>query len=300
MQRRGARDRPPLDWDDARLLLTLLRSPSLVAAARALAIDKSTLSRRVDRLERSLGARLFVRTREGLRPSAIGERLRPHAERIEAEMLSLTSAATAGHDEATGLVRIATTEGMAARLIKSGLLDLRATHPGLELEVLGGNRPVDLSRGEADLAVRVTPTTDASLLVRVLGKFPIALFASPRYLRARGQPRSLAQLAGHDVLLPSGELAALPESKLLTKRTDVQVVFRSSSLPALVEAAVRGHGLVPVTRAWGETTDGLSHALDLESIPARPTWLVMHPDVAQRAAVRLVADRLIEAFRALT
>jgi DNA-binding transcriptional LysR family regulator len=309
MQRRIAPTRPPAksplssapiaSWDDARLLLALLRAPSLAAAARALGIDKSTLSRRIDALEKALRSRLFVRTREGLRPSAVGERLRVHAERMEAEMLALKSAAVAGGEEISGIVRIATTEGMATRLIQGGLLDLSSTHPGLELEVLGSNRAVDLARSEADLAVRVTPTTDAALKVRVLGKFPIALFASPTYLRARGLPRSVPQLAGHDVLLPSGDLDALPEARWLRERPGVRIAFRSSSLPALVEAAVRGHGLLPITRAWGEAVPGLEHVMELETIPARPTWLVMHPDVAQRAAVRVVADRIASSFRAV-
>lgn len=276
----------------------MLRAPSLALGARALGVDKSTASRRIEALEKALRAKLFVRTREGMRPSAVGERLRPHAERIEAEMLALTSAAIAGGEEITGRVRIATTEGMAARLVQGGLLELRASYPGLELEVLGGNRPVDLARGEADLAVRVTPTTDPSLTVRVLGKFPISLFAAPSYVRARGLPRTPAQLHGHDALLPSGELEALPEARWLRERPGIHVAFRSSSLPALVEAAVRGHGIVPITRAWGEGTAGLEHLFELESIPARPTWLVMHPDVARQPAVRLVADRVADAFRA--
>jgi DNA-binding transcriptional LysR family regulator len=196
-------------------------------------------------------------------------------------------------------VRIATTEAMATRLVAAGLVELRASHPALELELLGGNRPVDLARGEADLAVRVTPTTDPTLKVRVLGKFPLALFAAPSYLRARGQPRTAAQLHGHDVLIPSGELDVLPESRWLRDRPGVNVTLRSSSLPALVEAAVRGHGIVPVTRAWGEGVPGLDVLFELEHIAARPTWLVMHPDVAQQPAVRLVADRITEAFRAL-
>ncbi len=291
--------RPPIDWDDARLLLALLRAPSLVAGARSLGVDKSTASRRVEALEKALGAKLFVRTHEGMRPSVAGERLRPHAERIEAGMFALTSAAVADAATVSGRVRIATTEGMASRLVAGGLLDLRASYPALELEILGGNRPVDLSRGDADLAVRVTPTADPRLKVRVLGKYRIALFAASTYLRARGLPRTPAQLDGHDTLLPSGDLEALPEARWLRDRSGMRVALRSSSLPALVEAAVRGHGIVALTRAWGETVAGLEHLFDLESIAARPTWLVMHPDVAQRPAVRLVADRIAAAFRAL-
>lgn len=290
--------RPALAWDDARLVLALLRAPSLVIAARRLGIDKSTLSRRLEACERALGAKLFLRTREGIRPTAVTERLRPRVERVEAEMLAMASAAVAGGEEISGTVRIATTEGMATRLVSGGLLELRKRHPALTLEILGGNRPVDLTRGEADLAVRVTPTKESGLKVRVLGKFPIALFAAPSYLQARGIPRNAAQLEGHDVLLPSGELAVLPEARWLGSRPGVDVVFSSSSLPALVEASVQGFGLVPVTRAWGESVAGLEHLFTLENIAARPTWLVMRPDVAERAAVRLVADRIIDAFQA--
>jgi DNA-binding transcriptional LysR family regulator len=279
--------------------LGLLRASSLNAAARALGVDKSTVSRRVDALERALGTKLFVRTREGMRPSASGERLRAHAERIEAEMVALTSAAIAGSEDIRGRVRIATTEAMAVRLIQNGLLELRATHPHLELELLGGNAPVDLTRGEAELALRVRPTSDPSLKVRVLGRFAVSLFASPGYLRARGVPRTGAQLAGHDVLVPSGELDALPEAKWLRERAGVQITLRSSSLPALVEAASRDHGIVPLTRAWGESLPALEHLFELEMVPPRPMWLVMHPDVAQQPAVRLVAERITEAFQAL-
>jgi DNA-binding transcriptional LysR family regulator len=193
-------------------------------------------------------------------------------------------------------VRIATTEALAARLVQGGLLDLRAQYPGLELEVLGGNRLVDLSRGEAELAIRLTPTSDPNLIVRVLGRYTISLFAAPVYLRARGVPRAPNQLDDHDVLLPSGELEQLPEARWLASRPRVRVAFRSTSMPALIEAAVRGHGIVPITRAWGETTPGLDHLFELSSIPARPAWLVMHPDVATQPGVRLVADRLAAEF----
>ncbi len=269
-------------------------------AARRLGIDKSTTSRRLETCERALGTKLFLRTREGIRPTAQCERLRPHLERMEAEMIALTSAAAADGETITGTVRIATTEGMASRLVAGGLLELRRHHPALTIEILGGNRPVDLARGEADLAVRVTPTQEAGLKVRVLGKFPIALFGASSYLRARGLPRNPSQLTGHDVLCPSGELSVLPEARWLRSRPGVHAVFSSSSLPALVEAAVRGYGIVPVTRAWGESVAGLELLFTLDHIAARPTWLVMRPDVAERAAVRLVADRIIESFRAFT
>jgi len=133
-----------------------------------------------------------------------------------------------------------------------------------------------------------------------IARFGISLFAAPSYLRDRGLPRTPVQLAGHDLLLPSGELARLPEAVWMQQRAGARVVFRSSSMAALVEAAVRGHGICAVTRAWGEGVSELAHVMEIESLKPRPVWLVLAPDVGKRPAVRIVADRIGEAFRALS
>ncbi|MBL8678555.1 MAG: LysR family transcriptional regulator [Myxococcales bacterium] len=299
MQRGIAKSRTPIQWDDVRVFLAMARAKSLLGASKALGVDKSTASRRLAALERSLGARLFLRTREGLRLSPLGERLRSNAERAESEIRALEGAGVAGGHEVSGLVRIATTEGMAPSLVANGLLSLRDEHPGLELEVLGANRSVDLRRGEADISIRVAKTEEPELLVRLLARFGISLFASEKYLRVRGRPRSADELAGHDVLVPSAELAGLAEARWLAAYAGVRIAFRSSSMPALIEAALRGHGLVALTRAWGDTIPGLEEAVALEHLGTRPVWLVVHPDVAARPAVRVVADRIAESFRAL-
>ncbi|MGZ3451147.1 MAG: LysR family transcriptional regulator [Polyangiales bacterium] len=282
-----------MEWDDVRLFLALVRAKSLGPAALELGIDRSTASRRIAALERSIGATLFLRTREGFRPSVVAERLRPHAEKMEAEARALVSTAVAGELEVFGTVRVATTEALAAWLVQEGLLSLRQAHPALVLELLGGNRPVDLARDEADLALRLTPTKEASLRVRRLGKLSVALFASPSYLRARGQPRSESELAGHDVCVPCSELARLPEAKWLASRPGVREVFRSSSMPALVEAVAAGAGLGVITRAWGDGHPNLERLFEIEEIPPRPIWLVSQP-IAPSANVRVVAAKIGE------
>ncbi len=109
----------------------------------------------------------------------------------------------------------------------------------------------------------------------------------------RGPLRRFARGAGF-AMPSSGSL-----EKLLAKVPAVRVVLRSSSMPAIVEAAVRGHGICAITRAWGEATEGLEHIVALPSIPPRPVWLVAHPDVLERPAVRLVADAIANGFRDL-
>jgi DNA-binding transcriptional LysR family regulator len=290
-----------MDWDDVRVLLLLLRGSSLHEAARKLGVDRSTVSRRVAALEASLGSRLMVRTRDGMRPTASAERMRAHAERMEAEAHALELAAKARQERAAGVVRVATTEALASFLVSEGLLDLREHHPELVVELLGGNRPVDLSRGEADVAVRLAPLKDASLRVRCVAKMGIGLFASASYVRARGAPRTPAQLRGHDLLLPAGDLSQLPEAKWLAARPQSRIVFRSSSMPALVAAAVAGHGIAAMTLVWGDREPGLERLMVIDDLPKRPVWLVTHAAASTREPIKVVADRIAALFaRALS
>lgn len=290
-----------MEWDDVRVLLMLLNSRTLGEAGKRLGVDRSTIGRRVAALENSTGARLFVRTREGLRPTATAERLRPHAEAMERQAIALAHAARADEGAVSGTVRVATTEALAAFLVAEGLLEVRAQYPELVIEIAGGNRPVDLARGEADIAVRMSTIRGADLRVRCVARMSLSLFAAPSYLRARGTPRNLKGLRGHDVVLQSGELAAMPEAKWLAARDDLRVVFRSSSMAALVAAAVAGYGLIALTTPWGARESGLEPVLLLDDLPRRPVWLVTHASARDRSGLRAVCDRIAGVFgRALT
>jgi DNA-binding transcriptional LysR family regulator len=134
-----------MDWDDIRVFAAVARAGGLAAGAQAAGVDRSTASRRIQSLERALSVRLFLRTRDGLRPAPAAARLLQHAEHMERAAVALQ---TVGSETSSvrGRVRIATTEALATMLVRAGLLELSARHPELELELLGGNRVVDLSR----------------------------------------------------------------------------------------------------------------------------------------------------------
>src|SRR4051812_48835680 len=108
-----------MKWDDVRVLLAVSRSRSLQGAALELGLDKATVSRRARALEASLAARLFLRTREGLRLAPLGAQLEPHARAMEAAARGLASARAARVSEVEGRVRLATTEPLAARLVQA-------------------------------------------------------------------------------------------------------------------------------------------------------------------------------------
>lgn len=276
---------------DLQLFLAALRSESLAAAASSLGVDRTTVGRRLDELEQRIRAPLFVRTRGGLRPTEAALRLRPPAERILGDLRALETSALAADEAVRGTVRVGTTEGLAGFLVRRGLLALTTRHPELSIEIVSGNRPVELARGEAELALRSVLVREDGVRVRKLRGMTVALYASPEYLRRRGPPSSIEALASHDLLVPGGELARLPEARLLAGVPGARIVLRTSSLPTLVEAAVAGHGIVPIVDCWANLA-GLSRALALPQLAPRHLWLAVGPGQRDRPAVRAVADEV--------
>jgi DNA-binding transcriptional LysR family regulator len=280
-----------MQWDDVRMLLALLRATNLQEAAVRIGVDRSTISRRLAALEASLGEKLFVRTRDGLRPTSAVERIRPHAERMELEAARVKRAAAATDRGVEGVVRVATTEALGALLISAGLLSVCDEHPRLRIEIATGNKPVDLTRGEADLALRLAALRQPSLRVRRIARIGLGLFASREYVRARGAASIRGSFAGHDVILPSGELSRLPEARWLASRKGARVAFCSNSMPALVAAALAGRGIVPLGLGWGDREPGLHRVAVLTEIPPRSIWLVS-PAGEARPAAQVVSDRI--------
>jgi DNA-binding transcriptional LysR family regulator len=94
----------------------------------------------------------------------------------------------------------------------------------------------------------------------------------------------------------AGELAQLPEAKWLARQPGVRAVFRSNSMPALVEAAQRGAGIVPLPIGWGKSERGLDQLFEIDRAGKRKIWLVAHDAAAKRPEVRVVSKHIVAIF----
>ncbi len=185
MQRSKA---PITSWDDVRLLLTLTRARTVGEAATALAVDASTVSRKLAAMEKALGVSLFDRGRSGLTPTEAAEELVPVAEEIEAAIVRFGGAAEGLDRVATGVVRLACPPDVAEVFVVPILPALRARHPGLRLEIAPSEGLVDLSRREADLALRTVRPERGELVVTRLAMARWVLVASPKLARTLASP----------------------------------------------------------------------------------------------------------------
>lgn len=283
-------------WDDVRLFLALCRARTVGRAAQALKVDASTVSRRLVTLETALSATLFDRGRDGVTPTQAAEDLLPVAEEIEAMMDRLANAAEGLEREATGLVRITCPPDVAEVVVAPLLRPLHDKHPQLQIELNPGETMLDLTRREADLALRTVRPTRGDLLVQKLASVRWQVAASPKLVRKLGTLRAWADAPW----ITWGErLAHVPAARWLASvAKDVAPVVRSDSMTlqlSLLRAGV-GVGLVPDLSAahYGLAPVKLSAALraDAASLPTDDLFLVTHRALRNVPRVRAVWDVL--------
>lgn len=185
------------DLNDLAFFAAVVRHRGFAAAARVLAVPKSTLSRRISRLEDQLGVRLLERSTRRFRVTEIGQEYLRHCEALVAEAEAADDIAARGQSEPQGLVRIGCPIGLTP-VLAAALPAFLAAHPKVRVQVLSSNRPVDLIGERVDVAVRVRRRldTDPTLTMRVLGHARSLLVASPDFINRHGTPRSFADLAG--------------------------------------------------------------------------------------------------------
>lgn len=276
----------PVLWDDVRYFLAVQRRGSHKGAARLVRVDPTTVARRIAALEEALGAKLFMRTPDRLLPTTAGLTFAAHAERVEAEVLAAERALDAADARLEGAVRVTATDGFVHYLLVPALAQFRQAHPALAIELRTDTSLLDLSRREADVAIRLARPKEPALVARRLGTLPFALFAGESYLVRRGTPRSLAALSAHEWIGFDASLDQLPQVKWLRSVVPrLRYVVRANTTTTQVLTCAEGHGiaLLPVFVAAREPR--LRRLLPRVVGPTRELWAVTHVDMRANARV---------------
>ncbi|PZR31793.1 LysR family transcriptional regulator [Caulobacter segnis] len=288
-----------LNWNDLRFFLAVARGGGLMAAARRLEVDQTTVARRLAALEAAIGARLIDRSSRGVTLTGQGMALVEHAERIEAETIAAAARLGVEGQPLSGVVRLATPEAFGAGLVAPAAKAFHDKYPGLQLELVPESRSVNLSRREADIAISLSRPTHGRLVARRLADYTLGLYASRAYLEAHGPLRSLADLPGRPLVWYIDEMIDVPELRYLDQVADgAPTMFRSNSIAAQQAAVASGLGF-GVLHKFAASEDPrlvrvLPDALDLR----RSYWLCVHADQARIPRVRAVMDFLSEIIAA--
>jgi DNA-binding transcriptional LysR family regulator len=275
-----------LDWGNLRFFLELARSGSLSRAARTLGVDRNTVARRVAALEADLGLPLFERGPQGWTRTAAGLELSELASRVEQDVLAVARHADAQDRALTGTVRLTTAMHIAAYLLAPAVPLLRRVHPGLVLEVAADQRTFDLTRREADLALRMGRPRDSGLVTRKLSDVAYGLYASPRLVGDRRE----AELASDPFVGFDESLVSVPQERWIAKLApDRRVVFRCNSTASLLAAARAGVGVAILPAFMAADVDDLVRLRGPEPVP-HELWLLVHGDLRETPRVRAVIE----------
>lgn len=187
-------------YDEIAIFVAVSEAGSFVGAARRLGVPTSTVSARVAALEKRLGLTLIQRTTRKLRLTEAGqsyfEECRSALRQIEAAEDKLTSHAGSGD----GLLRVTAPVDISQSLLPPVIAGFRNEFPGVHVDLIVTDRIADLVAEGIDIAVRVGPLRDSSLITRTFVSGPSGLFASADYLDRRGAPQTLDDLIGHDLI----------------------------------------------------------------------------------------------------
>ncbi len=251
------------DWDDLKHLLAVAQTGSTLAAGRALAVDQSTVQRRLAELERRIGQSLVQRQPTGYRLTEFGQEMLPFAEAVERAVLAFERQLRTLGTTTAGVIRLTCPEPIVNRIMQSGLLDrFHARHPALRVQFVMSDKYVDLSQGDADVALRSGDTDDDELVGRKVGDSIWAVYASRLYIERHGQPASIQDLAHHALVCFDDTMAKHRIAQWLrTVAPDAPMAARSSSVLGLIYALKAGLGIGPLPLPLGDAEPDLVRVL---------------------------------------
>lgn len=274
-----------LDWEDLRTILAVTRAGTAAGAAQILGVHPSTVFRRIQSMERKLGVSFFQRLPDGYVPTAAGEEASTVAEQLESE-LAVLDRRLAGRDlRPSGVLRVTTTDTLVA-VLSPQIAAFRSHYPEIEVRLVVTNRFHDLTRHDADIALRPTSRPPETLIGRPLATVAAAVYG------AADKPEGNAWLA------PDETLEHLPYARWLQHQMPrATIAGRFNSLMTALHLARSGVGLCALPCFLADPDPQLKRVREPDPTFATDLWLLTHPDLRRVARVKAFYDFIGSALK---
>ncbi|MGD9925179.1 MAG: LysR family transcriptional regulator [Pseudorhodoplanes sp.] len=289
-----------MDWNDLKYFLAVARSHSLTEASRALRVSNSTIARRIAALEQSVAAVLFTKRNDGYTLTAPGQAFFERAEQAESKLLWLERNGAVPIHEYAGSVRLALPELLGQHFIVPSLPAFFRLHPAVQLELLADVRPLNLTKRQADLLVRLVCPSHGDYLMRRVGSLAMAVYGSPDYIATYGLPETYSDLPGHRLIGWDNSLGYLPFSRwLFDAIPNANITFRAHTMSTQLAAVQAGIG-VAVLPAVVAKKFGLKRVLTSDAPFYSEIWLLQSADTKHVARVRALSEHIAGYFETST
>jgi DNA-binding transcriptional LysR family regulator len=273
-----------LSWDDRRINKAIGEGGGLAGAATALGVNHSTISRRLSSVEKILGATLFDRRRSGYVPTAAGADMIALGERVEKDILSVvrrTSRHAQGHK---GDLRITTSDALLLDFLTPIIAGFQARNPEIRVEMIVGNKPLNLARGESDVAFRATVAPPDNLFGRKAATIAWAIYA--RRIDHVGVSLRTDELYRRKWVSYGKGLSGLKAYKFVNDRVPKEnIVYRSDSVAGAASAIAAGMGVGFLPCMHGDLVPNLVRVSLVEREVFDELWILTHPDIRKSGRV---------------
>ncbi len=282
-----------MNWDDLRVFLAVARGETLSAAGTVLKCDPATVGRRVARLERDAGTRLFVKSPQGYDLTESGTDLLSHAEAIELSVAQgLDDVGNTAAGGLSGQVRIGATDGCASYILPKVCAGLSQAHPNLDLQIVALPRLVNLSKREADMAISVSPPQAGQVSHEKICDYHLHLAASRDYLAGAPEIKKVSDLKDHPVIGYIPDMIYFTELDFLKEIATTRVNL-ASNLVSVQLGFLRANGGIGITHDFIlPTAPDITPVLVEEVAFTRSFYLLRHTGDAKVERLALVADAL--------
>lgn len=294
------------NWDDLRVFLAVRREGTLAGAGRRLGVNATTVGRRLSALEDRMEARLFHRRADGFSVTEVGESLIEPAELMERQATLIADRARGVDKRLAGRVRVAVSSEFATYFLIDHLQAFRSRYPEVSVELVASSALADLSRDEADMAVRfVSPGRDIPLAAagpveitaQKLGQVGMAVYATRGYLEMRGRPAEADDVESHDLIMPRQIFDGFPASEWFERNEPRgNIVLRVDDIAGLTAACAAGFGLCALPSFMAARYPALQRISPPYNVDTRDVWILEAADLRRIARIRLVRGYLIELF----
>jgi len=282
-----------IDWDDLRHVLALVQHQTMAAAAAALRVHQTTLSRRIVGLEQRLQMRLFDRIDNRFSPTNQGMTVARRAQEMEAASLALNDDLT--HDPAHGraVVRLSVIQTFVTGFLFRHLPAFPDRHPNIQLELICENRESVLEHREADIAIRYARPAHGPSTLRKIGELGSAAYAHKSLLRSDSDWRQELPWIGFAQVADRWPEFQWIEANV--PRDHVPITVNGG--PAYTELVSRANGVGLLTCIEGDARADLKRLSGPKPLIVREIWLLVLPELRRNPAVRKVLDWLISVTR---
>lgn len=288
-----------LNWEQLKYFLEVHRQGSLKNAAKKLKVNQTTVGRNLTNLEESIGTHLFERRPDGFILTAAGERILSSLQSVEEQILNIERTLAGEEEKPEGSVKIAMPGALANHWLIPLITTLLDQYPKLSLEFLTGPEVLNLTRREADLALRLVRPQQQELVSKKMGSLKLILAGHKSLFKSQGKPKTIVDLKNFRFIGLYDSATSQSEKNLLQKlREHIHASLYSAAWSSVYSAVSSGLGIGILPSFMLQKNNSLIELLPDYQV-SMPLWLVYHPDLRHAKRVRVVIDFLQEQLRVL-